>query len=165
MLGRPRIALALAVAASAAGLTACNGDGDGTIPPDRADALLAQLTQVEDAVERGDCTTAVTEAAQLYSAVDALPAEVGTETKGVLFSLVENLQTLTADQCEQTGATGETGFEPPPEEPTTPPPTAEEAPPEPEQGPPEDDGGNDGGNDGTDEGPDGGNGSEGTEGG
>jgi hypothetical protein len=118
-----RRALSTALALAVVGLGAC-GSEDGTIPPQEAEALLAQLEKVEAAVEDDDCTTAQTEVSQLTVAVNALPEEVGVETKESLRRLTENLSELVndPDQCEEpTGATGEVleETEPPPEPPPT----------------------------------------------
>jgi hypothetical protein len=120
-----RRALSTALALAAAGLGAC-GSEDGTIPPQDAEALLAQLEEVEAAVEDGNCTSAQTDVSQLTAEVNALPKEVGVETKDSLRRLSENLSELVNDpeQCdEQTGATGETFEET--TEPTTTTPTTE----------------------------------------
>lgn len=136
-----RRALSTALALTAVGLGAC-GSEDGTIPPQDAEALLAQLENVEAAVEDRDCTSAQTEVSQLTVAVNALPKEVGVETKESLRRLTENLSELVNDpeQCDEpTGATGEVfeETEPPPTETTTDTTTEEEEEP-PEQ--PEDEG-------------------------
>ena len=133
-----RRVLPAALALAAIGLGAC-GSEDGTIPAQEAEALLAQLEQVEAAVEDRRCTSAQTDVSQLTAEVNALPQEVGVETKDSLRRLAENLSELVNDpeQClEQTGATGETFEET--TEPTTTTPTTEtttttaeeEAPPE-----------------------------------
>jgi len=111
MLRLARMSLPLALVLAALGLAAC-GDDDGTIPPDRADALEAALEDVEAAVESADCTTARTDVTQLKDAVDQLPKDVGVETKGQLRELVNNLADLVDETCEEpdpppdTGATG-----------------------------------------------------------
>jgi hypothetical protein len=114
--------LTLVLVLSALGLGACGSDDDGTIPQGEADALLATLTEIESSVEDGDCTTATTDATQLVSQVNALPKEVGEETKSLLRDAANNLVALTQDptKCEEpdeqtttteTGATGAFGFE------------------------------------------------------
>jgi hypothetical protein len=143
--------LALAAAAVLAG---CGGD-EGTIPPESSEDLLARLTEIEEAVPRGDCDGAQASADLFVQQVDQLPADVDDEVKRLLTAGGERLQELAAEQCEEpppTGATGETGFQPPPEEETTTPETTTTtSTPEEEQTQPEDDdGGEDqgGGNDG-----------------
>ncbi len=107
---------AVALVAVAMGLSACGSDGEGTIPPTNADALIAQVDKVEAAVQIGDCTTAETEVGQLTGAVNGLPAEVGVKTKDDLRELTANLEELTTEQCEpdtgdsvDTGASGPAG--------------------------------------------------------
>jgi hypothetical protein len=120
-----RSALAAGAAATALGLGlgACGSDSDGTIPPDQADALLAALTQVQESVEARDCTAAQTDARQFVEQVNALPREVGEETKNTLREAGNNLVAQTQDpaKCEEPddgqttttepGATGESGFQ------------------------------------------------------
>jgi hypothetical protein len=120
---RPGSSLALALVLSALGLAACGSDEGGTIPQDDADALLATVDQVEASVDAGDCTTATTDATQLVTQINALPKEVGEETKAELRDAANNLAALTQDptECEEpdeeqtttteTGATGAFGFE------------------------------------------------------
>ena len=112
-----RTAPALALAGAAIGLAACgSSDEGGTIPPEDANAMLAQVDRVESNVEDGNCSLAAGAVSQLRDQVDALPAETGAETKGELFRLVDNLGELVDDpsQCEEpeTGATGDTAAAP-----------------------------------------------------
>ena len=163
-----RTAPALAFAGAVVVLGACGSDDEGgTIPPENANAMLAQVDRVQSNVDEGNCSLAAGSVQQLRDQVDALPSDTGVETKSELFRLVDNLDELVhdPDQCEEpdTGATGETTV------PTTTTPTTtsttttttappeEEAPPEqaPEEGngPPGPEGNpNEGGNSGNDSG-------------
>jgi hypothetical protein len=142
VLGTGPKALALALVAALV-LAGCGSGEDGTIPQSDAEEMLAQVDEIDQAVEEPDCTQAQTEIAQLRGQVDALPDTVGTETKGELFKLVERMEQQVTDpeQCEEpdTGASGEEAVVPE-EETTTPPVEEAVAPPEeaPEQ--PEDEG-------------------------
>jgi hypothetical protein len=106
-----RLATMIALAALSLGLAACGEDEEGTIPRENAEILLQHLSGVEESVDAGDCTAATTNATQFVAAVDALPKEVGAETKDSLRQAGENLQAMTQDpgKCE----------EPAEEEPTT----------------------------------------------
>lgn len=119
-----RRATSAAFAAAMMGLAGCGGSGDeGTIPSQNADELLQQLSLVETNVADGNCTTATTEAQQFVLAVNALPKDVGAETKEGLRDAGENLVAMTQDpaECEEaeedeviepdTGATGLSGEE------------------------------------------------------
>ena len=168
MPGRLRNTLLAPVLAVA--LAGCGSD-DGTIPPSDSDNLIAQLDSVEQAVAAGDCVTAGERSEDFVDLVDDLPAEVGAETKAALREAGANLALLTSDeeQCQPTGATGETGVEPvepttePETEPTTTETATEEEPEEeePEEEEPEEEedeegpggGGPDGGPDGGGQGP------------
>jgi hypothetical protein len=109
-LGKIRAACVLLVCGVA--LSACgSSDDDGTIPAANADALLAQLSQVQDAVNNGDCTTATANAHEFVDAVNQLPDTTGADTKAELRSAGENLETLAKEQCN-TGPTGATGAKP-----------------------------------------------------
>jgi hypothetical protein len=114
--------LAPALAVLALGVAGCGSDIEKTIPPENADAMLAQLDQIESSTQNGDCEIAQNGVLQLREQAGMLPKEVGAETKETLFELVDNLEGLVESQCEQpaTGATGpETTTEPPTETPTT----------------------------------------------
>jgi uncharacterized membrane protein YgcG len=137
--------LALAAAALLAG---CGGD-EGTIPPENSEDLLARLTEIEEAVPRGDCDGAQASADLFVQQVDQLPADVDDEVKRLLNAGGVRLQELAADQCEEpppTGASGEEGFQP--EEPTTTPETTADTTTDTaeQQSPPDDEGDDEGGN-------------------
>jgi hypothetical protein len=119
-----RISLALALAAGALGLSACGDDEGGTIPPENADALLAEVETLEQSIEADQCSNAAASVARLQDQVDLLPKEVGEPTKDDLRDLTDNLQTLVASDCDEaqeapdttttpgTGATGQGGSVP-----------------------------------------------------
>ena len=121
----PRSALAAGAAFAVLGLAACgSGSDDVTIPQDNADAMLAELEELEAAVEADDCTAAVTDATQFVATVNALPKEVGEEVKTELREAGQDLIAKAQDpsQCgdtgeqtttteTETGATGEFGAE------------------------------------------------------
>jgi hypothetical protein len=92
---------ALALAVGAATLSACGSEEefDGSLSPDQSRALLDQVEAVEQAVGEEDCTTAQTDAQQLIGAVNALPAEVGTELKDALRKTSENLLARVQQEC------------------------------------------------------------------
>jgi chemotaxis protein histidine kinase CheA len=122
---RTRMICALALAAGTATIAACGSEGiDGSLSPDQSRALLEQVDAVERAVEAQDCTTAETDTQQLIGAINALPAEVGTELKGALRQTSENLLERVKAECEESVEPAETE-ELDPTEPET-----EEAPPE-----------------------------------
>jgi hypothetical protein len=107
---------ALAVVACAAGLAACGGDEEGgPIPQDAGEALIAQLDEIERAVQEGDCDAAQATALAFAQRVDDLPAEVSGELRTRLVEASANLEALIPTQCEAapaTGPTGETGVVP-----------------------------------------------------
>jgi hypothetical protein len=103
---------AIALLAAFAG---CGSDDEKTIPPSASEQLIAQLQAVESQVSAGRCELAQSQAQRFRSSVDQLPAVVGTETKGELRQLADNLVSLASnpDQCApETGATGEEGVVP-----------------------------------------------------
>jgi hypothetical protein len=140
---------ALAVVACAVGLAACGGDeDDGPIPQDAGDALIAQLDQIESAVEEGACDAAQATALEFAQGVNDLPPEVSGELRERLVEASANLEELSQTQCEvpDTGTTGETGevpttptTTPTTTETTTTDTTTEEPPPEPDDSDDEDD--------------------------
>src|SRR5262245_40177244 len=114
------IALAIGVAVSACGST---DQADVTIPSDNAQAMIAELDQVQQALD-SDCRAAKQAAGQFVDQVNLLPSQVGTDAKNRLRDAGENLEKLIGSQCQPSGATGEAGVVP---ETTTPPePTTEE---------------------------------------
>jgi hypothetical protein len=99
MSGRLRETLLAAVIAIV--LTGCGSDDEGgTIPQANADALLAQLSSVEEAVAGGDCDTAQSRAGDFVQVVNELPAAVGVETKDALREAGTNLADLAAAECQ-----------------------------------------------------------------
>jgi hypothetical protein len=108
-----RISLALALAAGALGLSACGDDEGGTIPPEDADALLAEVDTLEQSVEDGECSLAAASADRLRLGVDQLGKEVGEPTKDDLRDLTDSLQTLVSEQCDEAQEPTETTTEPP----------------------------------------------------
>jgi hypothetical protein len=159
--------------AAAALLAGCGGD-EGTIPQADSDQLVTRLTEIEEAIPRGDCDGAQDSADLFVEQVADLPGDVDAEVKRLLTAGGARLQELASEQCEEpppTGASGEEGFQP--EEPTTTPETTADTTTETttdtteQQAPPEDDGdedgsGNQGGNTGNQGG---GNGDTGNQGG
>jgi hypothetical protein len=106
---------ALAVVACAAGLAACGGDEEGgPIPQATGETLIAQLDQIESAVQAGECDAAQTTALAFAQGVNDLPTEVSGELRTRLVEASANLEELIPTQCEApaTGATGETGTVP-----------------------------------------------------
>ena len=108
-----RTALALALAAGSMALAACGGDEGGTIPQANADALLEQVDRLEQDVASGNCSLATDAVNDLTTQINALPKEVGLETKNDLRDLATNLEDLLS-QCQEpdTGASGESGVTP-----------------------------------------------------
>jgi tRNA U34 5-carboxymethylaminomethyl modifying GTPase MnmE/TrmE len=99
---RTRMICALALAVGVVTLAACGSEEfDGSLSPEQSRALLEQVEAVEDSIEASDCTAAETDAAQLSGAIDGLPAEVGTELKGVLRDVTDKLQELVNEECEE----------------------------------------------------------------
>ncbi|MFL5870098.1 MAG: FIMAH domain-containing protein [Solirubrobacterales bacterium] len=103
----PRTALAALVAAVIAG---CGSSDDKSIPSDDSGQLIAQLHQVQDQVEAGNCELAQAGAAQFKDSVSNLPASVDSDTKQDLTKLADNLVNLAENpaQCGG-GTTGESG--------------------------------------------------------
>ena len=102
-----RTALATLVAVLIAG---CGSSDDKSIPPDVSGQLIAQLHQVQDQVEAGNCELAQGPASQFQTSVDSLPSSVDSDTKKDLAKLADNLVELADNpaQCAS-GATGESG--------------------------------------------------------
>jgi hypothetical protein len=111
----PRTALAALVAAA---ITGCGSSDDKSIPPDASDQLIAQLNQVEDQVNAGQCELAQGGATVFKTKVSDLPSSVDSDTQKDLTQLADNLVELADSQCN-TGASGETGAVPPPTESST----------------------------------------------
>ena len=85
--------LACALAFALAGCGGGNG-GDGTIPADDASEMLDFLNATETQLASGNCDVAVEQAGLLVEKVDALPADVGVETKDALRRASQNLISL-----------------------------------------------------------------------
>ncbi len=158
MPGKKQLALAIALLAALAGLSACGSSTPKTIPPADSQAMLADLEAAQNAVTTGDCTKAQEQVQAFKADVNGLPATTGDDVKSPLQDAAENLEQLTTDQCTQSpvsGATGQEGAQ----SSTTPPPdsttesttsstsssTAEEPPVPPENGGGSEGGGNEGG--------------------
>ncbi len=119
MTGFRSMAGALSVLACSVALTSCGGSGDDiTIPRDQGDSLLSQLNTISTAVGAGDCDTALSAARSFSQTISNLdPETVGDDVRGALLDASQNLVELAEDQCEpDTGASGEAGTIPPPEE-------------------------------------------------
>ena len=98
--------------ACAVGLAACGGDEEGgPIPQDAGATLIAQLDQIESAVQQGQCDTANEIALAFAAGVNELPPEVTGELRTRLVEASANLEDLSQTQCAtpDTGASGETG--------------------------------------------------------
>jgi hypothetical protein len=123
----------LALAATAAALSACGNDDEGTIPPENAESLRTGLERVEAFREAGNCALLPGAAEEVQAQVNALPASVDREVKGALQQGAAQLVALAddSDQCTPSGTTGaqETTEAPPPVEapPVEPPPEEEPA--------------------------------------
>jgi hypothetical protein len=126
MPGKPLTAL-LALAATVSALAGCGSDSsDKTIPPAEAQTLNQQLSAVQQAVERGDCETALSDAQNFVDTVNQLPENTGPDVKTALRTAGDNLKTLANDpsQCQPTGTTGLTGSKPDTTTSSTPPTTS-----------------------------------------
>jgi hypothetical protein len=103
-----RTALAALAAAVLAG---CGSSDDKSIPPDASGQLIAQLHQVQDQVNAGNCEVAKSQATVFKNSVGSLPSSVDSSTKQDLTKLADNLVELASNpaQCASTGATGVSG--------------------------------------------------------
>jgi hypothetical protein len=101
-----------------AAITGCGSSEDKSIPPDASDQLIAQLNQVEDQVNAGQCELAQGGATVFKTKVSDLPSSVESKTQKDLAQLADNLVELADNQCS-TGASGETGAVPPSTESST----------------------------------------------
>jgi hypothetical protein len=85
-------------------LAGCGGGGeDGTIPPDRANAMIDRLDAVESNVD-SDCDLAVEHANDLVDDVNELPAETGEDVKAALRDAAARLVELTSERCDAAAA-------------------------------------------------------------
>jgi hypothetical protein len=75
--------------------------------------MLGRLAAVEQAIASGDCDLAEAQATELVTEVNGLPSSVGVETKDALRQAATNVAQLATDpeECEPTGATGESGVQ------------------------------------------------------
>ena len=153
----PPLLLALVVGVLCAVAVACGDDGDdrSLISPSRASEIKDELDTISERVERGRCDELDPAFIRLDRAVDGLPPEADRRLRRRLADGVENLRSISRDECrdnrpETTETTETTETEtvpetvptetlppettPPPQ--TTPPPTqeppAQTTPPEPE---------------------------------
>ena len=100
-------------------LASCGSEEEEpTIPTDQGDAILAQLEQLDQQVQAGDCAAAEQTALGIQETIQGLPVDVDGELRETLVSASGNLvaQTRDDEQCEEeeeepppTGATGEVG--------------------------------------------------------
>jgi hypothetical protein len=86
----------------------CGSGDDGTIPPGKADEMLALVTAVQSDVSNGDCERAQAHADELLSQIDQLPNEVDSAVVSELTKAATNLEQLSSSDCVETGASGET---------------------------------------------------------
>jgi hypothetical protein len=99
----------IALAATAAALSACGDDEEGTIAPSSADAMRAELDQVEQAQAEGLCENAQAAAIRFRNAVNQLGADVDREVKGALQGGANKLVELSSDPEQCGGTTGVQG--------------------------------------------------------
>jgi hypothetical protein len=111
MLGRTPIALLAGVFAIAIG--GCGGSDDGSIPSSDSTKLLTLLSQLQSYVSTGDCALAEDAAADVTTAVQALPDGVDPDVETALAKGADHLAELTKDptQCTDAGPSGETGVQ------------------------------------------------------
>jgi hypothetical protein len=107
--------LAPALAVLTLGVAGCGSDVEKSIPQASADAMLAQLDQIRTSAAAGDCQIAEIRTTQLLGVVNGLPAEVGTETKDDLRRLVDNLDSLLGEKCQDSDSGADAGTETSPE--------------------------------------------------
>jgi hypothetical protein len=111
--------LALVVAGLAAG---CGSD-DEALPEPTAERMLSQVEGIQEDVEAGNCELVTAQAEQFATEVQNLPGDVEDDVRSGLEQAASRLVDLAREpgQCEEpeTGATGATGVEPPPEVETT----------------------------------------------
>ena len=131
---------AMAAVACATALAACGGeDENGPIPPEQGNQLLERLSEIEAAVDQGDCDRARQLAVGLAEDVGRLPLVEDPELRDALVEASGNLVSLTEDpqECQpDTGATGPAETVPTTETttPTTTEPTTTEEPEEEDEG-------------------------------
>jgi hypothetical protein len=108
---RPRL---LAAAGALAILVAgCGGEGgDGSIPQDTGDEMVAMVEEIRTATDEQDCDTAQTVTTDLRNEADTLE---GGETKTALIEMIENLDRNLDEECTERGTSDEE-VDPKPEE-------------------------------------------------
>jgi hypothetical protein len=93
-------------------LAACGSDdGDGTIPPESAQALIQSLEDARGEQSQGDCQGVADAAGNLLTQIDQLPDSVDPEVRRALVEGANNLRGLGEDEanCGGTGPTGQEG--------------------------------------------------------
>lgn len=107
-----RLFCAAAATTCALLLAACGDDGDGTIPPEDGEKLIAQLQEIEDRAAAAECDAAQATASEFAATVDGLPQSVDAEVLRALDAASAQLETLAndPDQCREpeTGTTDTT---------------------------------------------------------
>lgn len=112
---RGRAILAAAVIAAPFAIAGCGGDGgDGAIPQDSADAMLAATAEIDEANSEGDCETAQARTTDLRDEVNDLGDG---QTKRALDAMVTRLDENLDEECTPTGTSEKP--EPEPEETAT----------------------------------------------
>jgi hypothetical protein len=96
------LALAGALALTAAALTACGDDGERRLlSRTKASELRSALSQVEETAAAGDCAAAGQHAAELSEQVSSLSARVDRDLRAALEDGASRLETLVASRCEE----------------------------------------------------------------
>jgi hypothetical protein len=104
----PVLALTLGLAA-AFWVASCGGSNDqGLLPGDTASDIVANLNQVDDLASSGDCSGAVSAAAEVQSQVDNLGPQVDPELKQRLVEGAAQLTRVAAECAVETEATSDT---------------------------------------------------------
>jgi hypothetical protein len=132
-----RLKIVVAGGVAALALASCGGGGE--IPDREADAMLAQLGQIEGAVEAEDCAAAESGFNELQGTVGELGRAVDREVQEDLTALTVSLESELGDFCAEVAEPEETEEIPAPVEPTpeaVPPAPEEEVVPEDETIPP-----------------------------
>ncbi len=114
----------LAAALVALFLAGC-GSGE-EIPSDRAEALTAQLDQLEQEIDAGDCESADATLTALSAEIQDLSGEIDRDIRRGLRDLFGQLDSLFVEQCGEPTTTTETTTTEPTTETTTPTTTTEE---------------------------------------
>jgi hypothetical protein len=85
----------LALVASSVGLAACGDEGpEPSIPQDSAEALLADLQEIQANIDVDSCIAASSRVDSLIEDIQGLPPDVNQELKRNLEASAERLQTL-----------------------------------------------------------------------